>query len=172
MPSFNLSTAWKLLGLSLMLGACQVQDYRAPKDPSDNERFGFGSLLGGDGLVLSRNKPMNAEVQKPSNRVNLYLWKAALEVSSSLPLSSVDAFSGIILTDWYSLPGYSDERVKIKIYVRDAGFRSDTLAVSVYKEKRNSKGEWESAFVPASTIRELEDVILTKARELHVRSLS
>jgi hypothetical protein len=36
--------------------------------------------------------------------VNAYLWRAALDTLSFMPLASADPFGGTIITDWYSPP--------------------------------------------------------------------
>jgi Domain of unknown function (DUF3576) len=97
--------------------------------------------------------------------VNAYLWRAALDVLSFMPLSSADPFGGVIITDWYTPPTSTDERLKATAYILGRQLRSDGIRISVFRETLQN-GQWVDAPVSPSTAGELEDRVLARAREL------
>jgi hypothetical protein len=100
--------------------------------------------------------------------VNSYLWRAALDTMSFMPLQSADPYGGLIITDWYSLPEKADERFKATIYILDTRLRADGLNVALQKQTRAADGSWRDAAVSPQTETDLENAILTKARQLRV----
>ena len=100
--------------------------------------------------------------------VNHYLWRATLDTISFMPISSADPFGGVILTDWYSPANKPDERYKLNLYILTKQLRSDGVRVSVFKQKKSFSNEWETAPVSADTVTDVENTILTRARELRV----
>ena len=101
--------------------------------------------------------------------VNSYLWRASLDTVSFMPLSSADPFGGVIITDWYSPPETPGERFKVTIYILDRQLRADGVRVAAFKQRNTGTG-WENAPVGENVGRELEDKILTRARELRIQS--
>lgn len=97
--------------------------------------------------------------------VNSYLWKAALETLSFAPLLQADSAGGVIITDWYTNPTDPGERVKVTVTILDQDLRADALRVAANRQVAQS-GTWVSAPVQAATVQKLEDIILTKARDL------
>ena len=97
--------------------------------------------------------------------VNSYLWRASLETLSFMPLTQADSSGGVIVTDWYSNPQNPDERVKISVSILDQDLRADALRVAASREVLQG-GTWVTAPVQAATVQRLEDIILTKARDL------
>lgn len=97
--------------------------------------------------------------------VNSYLWRASLETLSFMPLVQADSAGGIIVTDWYANPGNPSERVKVSVSILDQDLRADALRVAANREVLQG-GTWVAAPVQAATVQKLEDVILTKARDL------
>ncbi len=101
--------------------------------------------------------------------VNSFLWRASLDSLSFMPITSADPFGGVILTDWYENPETPGERFKINIYILDRQLRSDGVRVAVFKQKQAAKGGgWKDAAVDPSVPRDIENTILTRARELRV----
>ena len=103
--------------------------------------------------------------------VNALLWRASLDIASILPIDDIDVFSGTILTDWYSLPSNQNEQIKLAIFVLDKELRSDAIRVIVYVETRNG-GIWEDGGIDNLLARNIEDLILTRARELRASSIN
>ncbi len=104
--------------------------------------------------------------------VNRYLWSASLETVNFLPISSADPISGLIITDWYVNPESTNERFKVNVYILDQALRADALKVTVFRQKRDGAASWVDAQVNPSTPRELENAILTRARQLRLNSLN
>jgi hypothetical protein len=102
--------------------------------------------------------------------VNSYLWRAALEAVSFAPLLQADSTGGVIVTDWYANPANPTERVKLTVTILDQDLRADALRVAASRQV-NSNGNWVEAPVQAATVQKLEDIILTKARDLRRQSL-
>jgi len=97
--------------------------------------------------------------------VNAYLWKAALDTLSFAPLVQADSNGGVIVTDWYINPNTPTERMKITATILDRDLRADALRVTASRQVSQS-GQWVDAPVSAATVQKLEEIILTKARDL------
>ena len=103
--------------------------------------------------------------------VNAYLWRAALETVSFAPLLQADSNGGVIVTDWYANPANPGERVKLTVTILDQDLRADALRVAASRQV-NEAGNWVEAPVQAATVQKLEDIILTKARDLRRQALA
>src|SRR5690606_5765052 len=79
--------------------------------------------------------------------VNSFLWRAALDTVSFMPVASADPFGGVILTDWYENTDKAGERFKINVYILDKRLRADALRVTVFKQRRTGN-TWRDAAVP------------------------
>jgi hypothetical protein len=97
--------------------------------------------------------------------INAYLWRASLETLSFMPLASADPFGGVIITDWYSPPESPNERFKMSIFITDRELHADGIRVSVFRQVK-SGNDWADATLAAKTSLDLENAILTRAREL------
>jgi len=118
------------------------------------------------GCSRNRNIPVNlAPTQLTTIGVNAYLWRAAIDTVSFAPLLQADPNSGVIITDWYSQPQAPGERVKLTVSILDQNLRADALRVAASRQV-NQNGNWVDAPVAAATVQKLEDIILTRARDL------
>ncbi|MEO6093656.1 MAG: DUF3576 domain-containing protein [Novosphingobium sp.] len=97
--------------------------------------------------------------------VNSYLWRASLDALSFMPLVQTDSAGGVIVTDWYTNPQNPGERVKVTVTILDQDLRADALRIAASREVVQG-AQWVAAPVQAATIQKLEDIILTKARDL------
>ncbi|WP_394998514.1 DUF3576 domain-containing protein [Sphingomonas sp.] len=97
--------------------------------------------------------------------VNAYLWRAAIDTLSFAPLTQADSNGGVIVTDWYTTPATPGERVKITASILDQDLRADALRVAAARQV-NRNGAWVDVPVAAATVQKLEDIILTRARDL------
>jgi hypothetical protein len=111
-----------------------------------------------------------ATANAPNMGVNSYLWRASLETLNFMPLAQVDPFGGVIVTDWYASAEAPNERFKANIYILDTNLRADALKASIFKQKRIS-GNWQDASIDADTARQIENAILTRARELYIATV-
>ena len=103
--------------------------------------------------------------------VNSYLWRAALEAVAFAPLLQADANGGVIITDWYANPQNPGERVKVTVSILDQDLRADAVRVAASRQVSQG-GAWVDAPVQAATVQKLEDIILTKARELRRQAIA
>ena len=76
----------------------------------------------------------------------------------------------MIITDWYVSPNNPGERVKLTVSILDADLRADALRVAASRQV-NQGGAWVDAPVAAATVQKLEDIILTRARDLRRASV-
>jgi len=102
--------------------------------------------------------------------VNRYLWAASLETLDFLPVFSADPIAGLIITDWYSNPETPAERFKVNVYILDNALRADALRVAVFRQTRLTD-DWQDASINPATGREIENAILTRARQLRLNTL-
>ena len=112
-----------------------------------------------------------AAAQVTTIGVNSYLWRAALDAVSFAPLLQADSNGGVIVSDWYANPSNPGERVKVTVTILDSDLRADALRVAASRQV-NQSGNWVDAPVQAATVQRLEDIILTKARELRRQAIS
>ncbi|MHA3793222.1 DUF3576 domain-containing protein [Sphingomonas sp. YL-JM2C] len=103
--------------------------------------------------------------------INTYLWKASLETLSFMPLLQTDSNGGVIVTDWYVNPNQPAERMKLTVTILDADLRADAVRVAAQRQVL-SNGNWVDAVVQAATVQKLEDIILTRARDLRRATVS
>ena len=97
--------------------------------------------------------------------VNSYLWRAALDTVSFAPIAQADSNGGVIVTEWYVNPANPGERVRVSVSILDAALRADALRVSAARQQLQN-GTWVDAPVAAATVQRLEEIILTRARDL------
>jgi hypothetical protein len=118
------------------------------------------------GCARDRTLPNQlAASQVTTLTINSYLWRAAIDTVSFAPLLQANPSSGVIITDWYRNPKAPNERVKLTVAVLDPDLRADALRVSAAKQVYQN-GAWYDAAVSAATTQKLEDIILTRARDL------
>jgi Domain of unknown function (DUF3576) len=151
------------------LSACgNVRPEANYPDPDQERLYRYGSVLGEEGFTLFGPRRGNANEEATGIGVNSYLWRASLDTLSFMPITSADPFGGVVLTDWFSPPETPDERFKVNLYILDRQLRADGLKVSVFKQARAPGGEWQDAGVNEGTARQLEDTILTRARQMRI----
>ena len=97
--------------------------------------------------------------------VNAYLWRATLDTLSFMPLLQTDSNGGVVVTDWYVNPQAPGERMKVTVSILDKDLRADAVRVAALRQV-NQGGSWVAAPVQAATTQRLEDIILTRARDL------
>lgn len=156
---------------TLFLSACGDKIKGEAKYPTGADRAGAEdiytkpeSIFGPGGLGIGGK---NDKKSLDGIVVNGYLWRAALDTVSFMPLTSADPFGGTILTDWYIAPEAPNERLKLNIFITGAQLRSEALTVRVFKQVRTTGG-WADSTAGAQTALTLEDAILTRARQLRL----
>jgi hypothetical protein len=104
--------------------------------------------------------------------VNSFLWRASLDTVSFMPLASADPFGGVIITDWYSPPDTPDERFKVNVFILGRDLRADGVRASVFHQKKDPAGQWAEALVDANTATDIENAILTRARQIRLSAVA
>lgn len=164
-----------LIGLS----ACDSVPKGEAKFPTGLDRTTTGddiygekdSIFGNEGFSIFGGKKKKGEADGSTGiGVNSYLWRASLDTVSFMPLASADPFGGVIITDWYSSPEKPDERFKLNVFILDKQLVSNGVNVKAFRQVK-SRGNWKDASVTDETSRQLEDAILTRARQLRVAQL-
>ena len=131
-----------------------------------------GSFLTGkseQGIKLS--DALGPDKSSAALPINALLWRASLDIASSIPLDDVDTFGGTIVTEWYQLDAADEERIKLAIFVLDRELRSDGIRVVVYVQKKQG-GVWSDHGTDTEMGLQLEELILTRAREIRAATVS
>jgi len=145
--------------------------YRNPRVDPDAQAAQHGSVFGGDGLNILGGKKTD-QVGGVGIGVNSYLWRASLDTLAFMPLASADPFGGVIITDWFSPPESPDERFKVNIFILDRQLRSDGVRAAVFHQHHEAGGAWADTAVAPATQTDLENAILTRARQLRINTAS
>jgi hypothetical protein len=146
------------IGLAFSLSACNFirDDINKTLGNGENDRVAEADLAASKVTTIG---------------VNAYLWRAALDTLSFAPLVQADANSGVIVTDWYANPSAPSDRVKVTATILDADLRADALRVAASRQVLRN-GQWVDAPVTAATVQRLEEIILTKARDLRRNAIA
>ncbi len=157
----------------LMLAACsgmeREDDYQT--DTARRSRYEYGSAVSEKGGILlfgDRDENRN-RAGETGLGVNGFLWRAALDTVSFMPISSADPFGGTIITDWYAPSSTPGERARLNIFILGRALRADGVRVNVFRQTRDAAGNWIDAQTALSTAGAVEDAILTRARQLRIR---
>ena len=129
---------------------------------------GPGSFITGkseQGISLSEIAGMSDKNSRIGLPINALLWRASLDILSTIPLDDVDTFGGTIVTEWYQLNKTSDERIKMTAFVLDRELRADGIRVVVYVQKRIGNN-WQDSGTDSDMGKQIEELILTRAREI------
>ncbi len=144
---------------ALTLSACagRTPASRPAADPGDigtinRETAGFAYKKSSIWDVFGPNRAENTV------QVNRYLWAAALDVLSFLPVESVDPFTGVIVTGYGRPPG-GGRAYRATVHIKDPSLTARSLNLSL---------QTRAGPVSAATTRAVEDAILARARQLRV----
>jgi len=159
---------------ALALSACSMfrpDTARHPGDSrvSDESRQGGAPLLGSGANTTNSGGGGGQHGGNAGIGVNSFLWRASLDTLNFMPLASADPFGGVIITDWYSDPTTPTERFKATVYILDTRLRADALNVSIFRQTQVN-GSWTDATVDPETEIQIENAILTRARQMRLSS--
>ena len=140
---------------------------KSDADYEANRKTIFGT--GGIGLG-GTDKPRN-DGGGGGIGVNSFLWRASLDTISFMPVNSADPFGGVIITDWHSPAQAPAERFKLNVYIMGRALRADGVRVAVFRQVQDTRGTWRDSSLPSKTSTDIENAILTKARQLRNGSL-
>ncbi len=175
-----MKTFYSFVALSsiLLISACGANS--EAKYPTGADRASTGgsnniynksqSIFGEGGLELFSNKDKNDDQGGAGIGVNALLWRASLDAINFMPITTADPFGGTIITDWYSNAGAPNERFKVNAYILGRELRADNVRARLFRQTK-SGSNWVDAPSDEAANRQLEDAILTRARELRVATL-
>jgi hypothetical protein len=172
-----------IISVTLALGACDAGNPDAVKESegrnatrSQTQRAmnqGLGGKTQEEGTLFGPGGMFGSKEKKEDNgsgvAVNAYLWRASLDTINFIPLVSADPFGGVIITDWYTPAETPNERMKVQVTILDRELRADGVRVAVFKQQTSPKGgSWVDAQVDPRTNIDIENAILTRARQLRI----
>ena len=99
---------------------------------------------------------------------NSILYSVALDKIDFMPLLSVDANSGVIVTDWYSFDA-GETRIKINIRVLNEELNDDSLSVNLFKQAYENN-IWVDKGIDTEQAEKIKKSILSTARSLKIAS--
>ena len=125
----------------------------------------FGGIIPASNPVVIEEKQsimdlfQNKQDSNTAISVNKYIWIAALDVLSFLPIEAADPFTGVISFGYGKAPG-SNTAYRGTVLINDPALDARSLKVTLI-----SNGD-----VPlgSETIREVENAILTRARQIYL----
>ena len=129
-----------------------------------------GSVFGEGGLSFGGSDKPRVEGGGGIG-VNSFLWRASLDTISFMPVNSADPFGGVIITDWHSPTQAPAERFKLNVYIMSRALRAAGVRVAVFRQVQDTQGTWRNSSLPNKTSTDIENAILTKARQLRNESL-
>ena len=154
---------------ALLVGCGSDRSYQAaPSGGRDRDAAPSDGVMSGSG---AGNQLFGSKKDGESVAINAFLWRAALDTISFLPLASADPFGGVILTDWYAPPEAPDERFKVNVYILSSVLRADGLKITVFRQQRDATNQWRDVAVGPEVSTEFENAVLTRARDLRLRAV-
>jgi hypothetical protein len=159
-----------LLALPIVACGNSVDTQQTYPDPDAEVVARNGRALGGIVLFGDSGRSNGGQTGGVGIGVNSFLWRATLDSIAFMPLSSADPFGGVIITDWYASPENPNERFKVTVYVLDRDLRADALKAAVFRQTRDYSNNWVDASVDPKTAGDLENAILTRARQLRLNT--
>ena len=124
---------------------------RVKKNLEEGRGFRLNEMIGG-------SKGTNFEFASSNE-----LWRASLDVLDFMPLTSANYSGGVIITDWYSEKGNTNEAIKITIRFLSNEIRSDAIDVDVFYKKCVTLNNCEINKQEGQLKKELTKQILSKA---------
>jgi hypothetical protein len=161
-----------LFAALLALSACEslgLSTQSTYDNRQKDELYRHGSILSEQGgVALFGGSEPRANTEGAGLGVNGFLWRATLDTIAFMPIATADPFGGVITTDWFSPAGNGDDRIKLNVFILDRELRADGVKVSVFRQTRDAGGQWADAAPAPTTASQLEETILTRARQMRL----
>ena len=122
-----------------------------------------GSFSAGE--VLSNLSNVKNPSKVSSLPINELLWRSSLDTLEFMSFEKVDPFGGVIVSDWFINASSKNLRNKITIYFSSSELKATSIKVSVVREIYDNQ-RWVSDGYSDGLARKIEDLILSRAREL------
>ena len=152
----------------LFLYSCSSLDVSAP-EPEQKPASIFGDSIvfsteNGGFLVGNDQKKSKSSGSLP---VNALLWEASLSVLDFMSLDTVDAFGGVIVSDWYVNEKNDKVRYKTSVYFSSSELKVSSFKVNVIREQLKND-VWVADGSSEALATKIENLILTRAREIRI----
>ena len=124
-----------LLLLLVKLNSCGFYRPVSAKDyPPEPEKRVQKNLQEGRGFTImgAVNKNKGGDFNFATSNE---MWRASLDILDFMPLTSADYGGGLIITDWYSDQGNSNDSIKISIRFLSNEIRADALKINVFSKQ-------------------------------------
>ena len=120
-----------LLTIMLHLNSCGIYRPVSARDfPPEPEKRVQKNIQEGRGFtMMGNNKKGSGQFSFASSNE---MWRASLDILDFMPLTSANYSGGIIITDWYSEEGNTNDSVKITIRFLSNEIRSDAVDIDVF----------------------------------------
>jgi hypothetical protein len=147
------------LAATLALAGCSGNPFAGEMSPENRERLEDQGLLPDSDRETIWDLFEGGADPNVTVEVNRYLWQASLEILDFMPIEAADPFSGVIQYGYGTPPG-GGQAYRATVFVTDPALEARSLRVSL---------QTRSGAVGRETARQVEDAILTRARQLRIR---
>ena len=123
-----------------------------------------GSFSTGKGMLsgLQNSNDMSSLSSLPINEL---LWKSSLDTLDFMSFEKIDPWGGVIVSDWFINKSSKNLRNKITISFSSSELKATSIKVSIIREVYEDQ-KWVSDGYSDGLARKVEDLILSRAREL------
>ena len=123
-----------------------------------------GSFSTGKGISFGFQNSNNM-TSLSSLPINELLWRSSLDTLEFMSFEKIDPWGGIIVSDWFINKSSKNLRSKITISFSSSELKATSIKVSVIREIYEDQ-KWVSDGYSDGLARKIEDLILSRAREL------
>lgn len=114
--------------------------------------------------------PADQSRQAVASKANAYLWRAALETVSFMPIETASEAAGLIETGWYIPPASPTERFRLNVSFLSRALRPEAFRVDMMRQELRAEGDWVDRDVLPKVRTNLEETILFRALQLRQKS--
>ena len=149
--------------LLIKLNSCGIYIPVSAKDyPQEPEKRVQKNLQEGRGFTImgAMNNKKGGDFDFATSNE---MWRASLDILDFMPLTSADYGGGLIITDWYSDQGNSNDSIKISIRFLSNEIRADALKINVFSKQCETTANCKVSKSNPKIENELKVAILKKA---------
>lgn len=106
-----------------------------------------------------------AQQEEELRQPNMFLWQAALDKLSFMPLQTIDLKDGVIITGWSTIAIHTKEKFKLEVHILSTELRDDSVDVAGFK-KVLKNGQWVEENLNSRVTGQIAESIIERARIL------
>ena len=106
-----------------------------------------------------------AQQEEELRQPNMFLWQAALDKLSFMPLQTIDLKDGVIITGWSTIAIHTKEKFKLEVHILSTELRDDSVEVAGFK-KVLKNGQWGEENLNSRVTGQIAESIIERARIL------